>query len=65
MRISPPSTRKTAAKLDEYYIPTRYPNSLPGGVTSRFFTDPVEVKEAQQLTHTVIDTVRQKLGLRP
>lgn len=31
-----------ATRLDQYYIPTRYPNSLPGGVPSRFYTDPEE-----------------------
>lgn len=34
---------------DEYYIPTRYPNSLPGGVPSRFFDDPKESEEAMLL----------------
>jgi len=29
-----------AKKLDKYYIPTRYPNGLPGGVPSRFFRRP-------------------------
>ena len=27
---------KRASKLDQYYSPTRYPNSLPGDVPSRF-----------------------------
>ncbi|MFQ6099941.1 MAG: HEPN domain-containing protein [Anaerolineae bacterium] len=31
-----------ASRLDQYYILTRYPNGLPGGVPSRFYTDPEE-----------------------
>ena len=30
--------RETAQQLDQYYIPTRYPNGLPGGVPSDVFT---------------------------
>jgi len=33
---------KQAKKLDKYYIPTRYPNGLPGGIPSRYFDDPAE-----------------------
>ena len=36
----------SAKKLDRYYIPTRYPNGLPGGVPSRYFDDPKEAEEA-------------------
>lgn len=50
-----------AKKLDQYYIPTRYPNGLPGGVPSRFFTDPEEAREAMELALAVIDTVTRKL----
>jgi HEPN domain-containing protein len=44
-----------AKKLDRYYIPTRYPNGLPGGVPSRYFDDPVEAEEAMQLAKNVLD----------
>jgi HEPN domain-containing protein len=30
--------RESAQQLDQYYIPTRYPNSLPGGVPAEAFT---------------------------
>ena len=30
--------RDVARQLDQYYIPTRYPNGLPGGVPSEVFT---------------------------
>ena len=29
----------SARQLDQYYIPTRYPNGLPGGVPAEVFTD--------------------------
>jgi HEPN domain-containing protein len=30
--------REVAQQLDQYYIPTRYPNGLPGGVPAEVFT---------------------------
>ncbi len=30
--------REGAQQLDQYYIPTRYPNGLPGGVPAEVFT---------------------------
>jgi HEPN domain-containing protein len=30
--------RSAAARLDQLYIPTRYPNGLPGGVPAEVFT---------------------------
>lgn len=30
--------RKDGPALDKYYIPTRYPNGLPGGIPSRAYT---------------------------
>lgn len=30
--------RERAQQLDQYYIPTRYPNGLPGGVPAEVFT---------------------------
>ncbi|MFO7797431.1 MAG: HEPN domain-containing protein [Promethearchaeati archaeon] len=48
-------------KLDQYYIPTRYPNGLPGGIPSRFFDDPKEAEEAMLLARKVINLVESKL----
>lgn len=48
-------------KLDKYYIPTRYPNGLPGGVPSRYFDDPVEAEEAMKLAKIIIDLVEKKI----
>ena len=31
--------REAAARLDQLYIPTRYPNGLPGGVPAEVFTE--------------------------
>jgi len=50
-----------ASRLDQYYIPTRYPNGLPGGVPSRFYTDPDEATEASTLAHRVIKAVARRL----
>jgi HEPN domain-containing protein len=30
--------REAAQQLDQYYIPTRYPSGLPGGVPAQVFT---------------------------
>jgi HEPN domain-containing protein len=50
-----------AKKLDKYYIPTRYPNGLPGGVPSRYFDDPKEGREAMELAKRVIELVEKKM----
>jgi len=50
-----------AKKLDRYYIPTRYPNGLPGGVPSQYFDDPQEAEEAMHLAKSVIDLVERKI----
>lgn len=51
-----------AKKLDRYYIPTRYPNGLPGGVPSRYFDDPKEAEEAMHLAKNVIEIVERKIA---
>ncbi len=48
-------------KLDQYYIPTRYPNGLPGGIPSRFYDDPVEAEIAMKLAKNIIDLVEKKI----
>ncbi len=50
-----------AKKLDKYYIPTRYPNGLPGGVPSRYFDDPKEAEEAMELAKSVIELAEIKV----
>lgn len=51
----------SSKKLDQYYIPTRYPNGLPGGIPSRYFDDPKEAEEAMMLAKSVIDLVEKKI----
>jgi HEPN domain-containing protein len=51
-----------AKKLDQYYIPTRYPNGLPGGVPSRYYDDPAEAEQAMRLARGLIELVREKVG---
>lgn len=50
-----------AKRLDDYYIPTRYPNGLPGDIPSRYYTDEDEVKRALTLSDRVIGLARQKI----
>lgn len=50
-----------AKKLDRYYIPTRYPNGLPGSVPSRYFDDPKEAEEAMELAKGLIGLVEKKI----
>jgi len=51
-----------AKRLDQYYIPTRYPNGLPGGTPSTFYDDPEEAADAMRLAVGVLDLVDRKLG---
>lgn len=53
---------KEAVKLDQYYIPTRYPNGLPGGIPSQFYNDPKEAEEAMRLAKAIIELVGRKLN---
>ncbi|MBD3215097.1 MAG: HEPN domain-containing protein [Candidatus Lokiarchaeota archaeon] len=48
-------------KLDQYYISTRYPNGLPGGIPSKFYDDPEEALDASLLAEKVIKLVESKI----
>jgi HEPN domain-containing protein len=50
-----------AAPLDHYYVPTRYPNSLPGGIPAEAF-DESDARRALALAGEVIRLVTTKLG---
>jgi HEPN domain-containing protein len=50
-----------AALLDKYYIPTRYPNGLPGGIPKDAF-DKVEAERALDIAAGIIETVKQQAG---
>ncbi len=51
---------RKAAVLDKYYIPTRYPNGLPGGIPADAF-DAADAERALSLAKTVLEFIRQKL----
>ena len=53
---------KKAKKLDEYAIRSRYPDSLPGRIPSRYFDDPQEAEEAMNLAREVVELVERKIG---
>lgn len=50
-----------SAPLDKYYIPTRYPNGLPGGIPSEAFS-PGDAEMAIAMGTEVLDFVRQRLA---
>ncbi len=51
-----------AAPLDKYYIPTRYPNGLPGGIPSQAFS-PEDSALAIKMGARVLDFVCQRLAV--
>lgn len=46
---------RAAKRLDDYYIPTRYPNGLPGETPSEYFDDENEVLKALELSRKIVD----------
>ena len=53
--------REVAQQLDQYYIPTRYPNGLPGGVPADVFTRR-QAEEAVSLARRFLALARAALG---
>lgn len=49
-------------RLDQYYIPTRYPSGLPGGIPSRYYDDPKEAEDAMLLAKKVFDLIEKKIS---
>ena len=47
---------ETVSLLDKYYIPTRYPNGLPGGIPKNAFDD-VEARRALKIAEDLIEMV--------
>lgn len=47
------SLRDAAARLDQLYIPTRYPNGLPGGVPAEVFTKGQAAEAVTQATQFI------------
>ena len=56
--------RDAARQLDQYYIPTRYPNGLPGGIPADAYTSR-QATEAVALAREFIARARSKLGADP
>lgn len=52
---------RNAKRLDDYYIPTRYPNGLLGGIPAEYYDDPKEAEKAVKLTKSVLELVRAKI----
>jgi len=55
--------REEVAPLDGYYIPTRYPNSVPDTIPARVYTRPVS-EEVLRLTDQVLHLVQKKLSFK-
>lgn len=50
-----------AAGLDKYYIPTRYPNGLPGGLPADAY-GPADSDAALSSAERVIEAVERRMG---
>ncbi|MGQ9508666.1 MAG: HEPN domain-containing protein [Thermodesulfobacteriota bacterium] len=46
--------------LDGYYVPTRYPNSLPDSIPARVYTEDA-AKEAVGLAEQIVNFVKEKI----
>jgi HEPN domain-containing protein len=53
---------KGAKRLDDYYIPTRYPNGLPGEIPSHYYDDVNEAEEALAWAEKIVKLVGRKVG---
>jgi HEPN domain-containing protein len=53
--------RKKAATLDKYYIPTRYPNGLPGGIPAEAF-EKRDADRAIEIASEVIGVIERILA---
>ena len=55
------SLRSRAAPLDQFYVATRYPNSLPGGIPAQAFARP-EAERALKMAREVMAAVKHRLA---
>lgn len=53
--------RPRVAPLDQYYIPTRYPNGLPGGIPAEAF-DADDARRALAMASEVLQFVQDRMG---
>lgn len=56
--------REAAQQLDQYYVPTRYPNGLPSGTPAEVFTKR-QASEAVALAARILDQARSTIASRP
>ncbi len=56
--------RESLAVLDQYYVPTRYPNGLPGGIPSDVYTRG-QATSAVEFARHVVAAVRAELRFTP
>ena len=56
--------RESFAVLDQYYVPTRYPNGLPGGIPSDVYTK-TQATAAVDIARQVVAAVRAELRFTP
>lgn len=54
--------KKECAPLDRFYIPTRYPNGLPGGIPADAYTNH-DSDRALSMAEQVISFVKKRMGL--
>ena len=57
------TTLSEARRLDEYYIPTRYPNGLPGTVVPHDFYGEKEAQECLDLAESLLKLISQTIDL--
>jgi len=55
---------KAALRLDQYYIPTRYPDAQPAGAPFRFFSEE-QSSEALAFAALFIEKVEAEMGENP
>ncbi len=51
-----------AGPLDKYYIPTRYPNGLPGGIPADAYTEG-DAQMALSMAQQVVEFVQRRLSM--
>jgi HEPN domain-containing protein len=54
-------TGRTVGVLDQYYIPTRYPDALPGSVASQVY-GPTDSQRALDAAEVALETARRVVG---
>jgi len=54
-----------AKRLDDYYIPTRYPNGLPGEIPADYFDDLSEAETALERADAVLKLAAEKIEDKP